>query len=104
MTISASNGGRGTPPVPPEGHGPEPEPTQQVVVTREIVERSLGTTAERTGDSGLAVSFIVPNETSQLVRRTFLVEEQGKQNIADAITGGVVLANAGDIPKSPPGS
>jgi hypothetical protein len=86
--MSATNGGRGTPPIPP----PEALPQQQEIpLQAEITRRPAGpTTAERRGD-GLAVSFIVLIG-GQPEQHTYLVGEPGKKALLDAITGGLEVA------------
>lgn len=93
--MSATNGGRGKPPVPPEGHGPP----QQIQVGKEIVQQCMATDAERTPNGGLSVSFVV-TDGGEPIRRTFLVGEPGRKAIQEAVNGGVEVAHAGQMPKA----
>lgn len=93
--MSASNGGRGTPPVPPEGHGPP----RQVEIGKTILQQALGVEVERDGE-GLVLSFIVP-EAGEPIRRTFRVGKSGREKIRDAANGGVEIATADQVPGAP---
>lgn len=86
--MSATNGGRGRPPVPPEGHGP-PEQAQEIPITKQIVYQSQHTTAER-GEAGARINFVVI-EAGMPVTHSYLVGEPGKQEILKELSGGLTL-------------
>jgi hypothetical protein len=85
--VSAANGGRGTPPVPPAGHGPPPQ--EGIPITKEITQISQGTLAERTED-GAILTFIVI-DGGQPVKHNYLVGDPGKKQILEALSGGLTL-------------
>ncbi|HET7053663.1 MAG TPA: hypothetical protein VFI09_07095 [Solirubrobacterales bacterium] len=92
--MSASNGGRGAPPVPPEGHGPQPPQREP----RQVIECPVGTSASRIeGERGLMLTFVTV-EAGEPVKRTFLVGENGEGAIRDAVTGGIQIAGADEMP------
>lgn len=94
--MSAANGGRGTPPVPPEGHGPPQAPR---IPPRHIVEHSLGTEAQATDDGGLIVTVLI-SEAGEPVRRSFIIGKPGRKAIQEAVNGGIEIAHAGEMPKT----
>lgn len=95
--MTSSNGGRGAPPVPPEGHGPQPPQREP----RQIIECPVGTSASRIdqGERGLMITFVVI-EHNEPVKRTFLVGENGQEAIRDAVNGGIELATADQMPSA----
>lgn len=94
--MSASNGGRGTPPIPPESHQPQPPQREP----RQIIECPVGTSASRIGgDRQLMITFVTV-EAGEPVKRTFLVGEAGQGAIKDAVTGGIEFATADQMPKA----
>lgn len=95
--MSAENGGRGKPPVPPEGHGPPPE-QMQVPIIKEIIQPSKGTSAVKDEDGQLHISFVVI-EAHGAIQHTWTVGELGQKSIMDAMTGGIEIASLSDIPK-----
>lgn len=90
--MSARNGGRGRPPVPPEGHGPK----QEIRVGRTIIENHMGIEVDRAGE-GMVLSFLV-TEGGEVVRRTYQIGKPGRERIRDAATGGVKVAGADEMP------
>jgi hypothetical protein len=95
-SMSAANGGRGKPPVPPEGHGPQ----APQVPPRRIVEHSLQTEAQGTEDGkGLVVTFLV-SEAGEPVLRSYIVGEPGRKAIQEVVNGGIETATLADIPKA----
>lgn len=90
--MSASNGGRGRPPVPPEGHGPR----EKVRIGATIIQPSLGVECDRNGE-GLILSVLV-TEGGELIRRTFEIGENGKATIRAAVNGGIETATADQMP------
>ena len=93
--MSAENGGRGRPPVPPEGHGPPQQ--QQVVIGKEVTYRPVMTDAKRTED-GLIVAFLV-SEGGEPVQHRYLVGPPGKKNLQEAVNGGIEVASADAMPE-----
>lgn len=84
--MSAANGGRGAPPVPPEGHGP---PQEAIAISKRVIQQSQGTRAERDGNGG-SISFLVV-EAGQAVEYTYLIGEPGKKAILEELAGGITL-------------
>jgi hypothetical protein len=87
--MSAANGGRGTPPVPPEGHGPPEQ--QEIPILKEVTYHSQQTTAQRMQDgSGAVISFIVL-EGGQPVQHRYIIGEPGKKALLEELAGGLAL-------------
>jgi hypothetical protein len=86
--MSATNGGRGTPPVPPPGHG-LPAQTQEIPIEKEVTLISKGTLAQRTED-GAILSFIVI-EGGLPVKYSYVVGAPGKKLILEELSGGLTL-------------
>lgn len=86
--MSAANGGRGAPPVPPEGHGP-PDRGQQVPITKEITHISQATVAER-HEHGAILVFVVM-DGGQLVKHNYLVGAEEKSALVEQLTGGLKI-------------
>lgn len=83
--MSAADGGRGTPPIPPEGHGPP----QEIPILKEITYRSQGTNAQR-ADKGAVISVVVV-DGGQPVQLHIVVGESGKKTILEELAGGITL-------------
>ncbi len=93
--MSAANGGRGTPPVPPEGHGPQvPQ-----VPPRRIIEHSLDTEAQATDDGKLVVTTLVM-EAGEPVLRSVIIGKPGRKTVQDACNGGLQVAGPDEMPKA----
>lgn len=86
--MSAMNGGRGTPPVPPLGHGP-PAPAQEVPIVKEVTWQSQQTTAER-GEQGGRISFVVI-EGGMPVAHHYLIGDAGKKVLLEELSGGLTI-------------
>jgi hypothetical protein len=61
-----------------------------VPVFKDVTYTSLSTDAERAGEDGAVVSFVVL-DGGQQVRHNYLVGEHGKKALLDALTGGLTL-------------
>jgi hypothetical protein len=83
--MSAANGGRGKPPVPPASHAPP----QTIQIVKEVTYNSQGTNAQRVND-GAMLSFVVI-EGGQPVRHCYLIGEPGKKAILEELAGGITL-------------
>jgi hypothetical protein len=83
--MSAANGGRGEPPIPPEGHGPP----QEVPISKEIIQPSQATSCQRTAN-GARLSFVVI-ENGEVVQHTYSIGEPGKKLILEELSGGLTL-------------
>jgi hypothetical protein len=87
--MSATNGGRGTPPVPPEGHGPLAEQFE-IPISKEVVYQFQNTEARREGNGGV-ISFLVI-EAGMPVKHSYLIAEQGKKRLLEELSGGLTLS------------
>lgn len=92
--MSAANGGKGTPPVPPESHMPDPPQREP----RQIIEYPVATSASRIEGSRPLMLTLVVIEQGEPVKRTFLVGEQGRKQIQEAVNGGIEVATADAVP------
>lgn len=83
--MSAANGGRGTPPTPPQGHGSP----QEIPILKEVTYSVQHGSAKTEGDRG-EISYVVV-EAGMPVRHTYIVEDSDKKRILEGLSGGLKL-------------